>query len=93
MGVRGFKIDRGEESEIPYAEQNRQHNLFLALCDEVQDQETLIRLCHGVTAAGHMERGWAVYYLSIVSAPKEPALSLSILHDKPIDENMYNFAF
>lgn len=35
MGVRGFKIDRGEEGEMPDAEQNRQQNLFLTLCDEV----------------------------------------------------------
>ncbi|CAK7235661.1 hypothetical protein SEUCBS140593_009354 [Sporothrix eucalyptigena] len=35
MGIRGFKIDRGEEREMPDSEQNRQQNLFLTLCDEV----------------------------------------------------------
>lgn len=37
-GVRGFKIDRGEEGEMPDAEQNRQQNLFLQLCDEAMQR-------------------------------------------------------
>ncbi|CAK7212858.1 hypothetical protein SCUCBS95973_001603 [Sporothrix curviconia] len=38
MGIHGFKIDRGEEREMPDSEQNKQQNLFLALCDEVMQK-------------------------------------------------------
>ncbi|CZR56628.1 uncharacterized protein PAC_06517 [Phialocephala subalpina] len=35
LGVKGFKIDRGEESEMPFYEQNIQMTLFEKLCHEV----------------------------------------------------------
>ncbi|CAK7219549.1 hypothetical protein SBRCBS47491_003890 [Sporothrix bragantina] len=38
MGIRGFKIDRGEEREMPDSEQNKLQNLFLTLCDEVMQK-------------------------------------------------------
>ncbi len=40
MGTRGFKIDRGEEREMPDEEQNQQQSLFLKLCDEVMRTAT-----------------------------------------------------
>lgn len=35
MGIAGFKIDRGEEHEMPDDEQNIQQPLYLKLCEEV----------------------------------------------------------
>ncbi|KUJ17467.1 uncharacterized protein LY89DRAFT_733318 [Mollisia scopiformis] len=35
LGVKGFKIDRGEEGELPDYEQNLQNTLFEQLCHEV----------------------------------------------------------
>ncbi len=35
LGVKGFKIDRGEEGEMPYYVQNEQMTLFETLCREV----------------------------------------------------------
>ncbi|OJD36498.1 glycoside hydrolase family 31 protein [Diplodia corticola] len=34
LGVRGYKIDRGEENEMPVWEQNRQMSLFTRLCHD-----------------------------------------------------------
>lgn len=34
MGIKGYKIDRGEENEMPDSEQNIQMDLMIKLCDE-----------------------------------------------------------
>lgn len=39
LGVKGFKIDRGEEGEMPDYEQNVQMGLFLKLCYEVMEEK------------------------------------------------------
>lgn len=39
MGVKGFKIDRGEEEEMPVYEQNIQMTLFEQLCYDVMAEK------------------------------------------------------
>lgn len=38
LGVRGYKIDRGEEGEMPVWEQNYQMDLFIQLCYETMEE-------------------------------------------------------